>query len=101
MNAILGKDVMIGYVRGKKTGLVIIDYDEKKVIECPIGDNNDYGGEVCQIMATPDSEFIIVGVPETNSFCVLTFDKLTLTMKLQKRIHVDGFRYFEMDKYAT
>jgi len=78
-----------------------IDYDTKKVQHFPIGDNDIYGGEVCQIMGTPDSDFVLLGVPSTSSFCVFNFDKYKSSLSLQKRIHVDGFRTFEMDRYAT
>ena len=52
-------------------------------------------------MATPDNRFVLLGVPSTSSFCAFTFDKFKNTLDLQKRIMVDGFRNFEMDRYAT
>ncbi len=52
-------------------------------------------------MATPDNRFVLVGVPSTSSFCVFSYDKGNLMLTMQKRICVDGFRTFEMDRYAT
>ena len=52
-------------------------------------------------MATPDSEFVLLGVPATSSFCVFGFDKYKSALSLQKRVNIDGFRTFEMDRHAT
>lgn len=104
MNYVQGKDVFVGYATGGK-GLITVDYDSSKkdqrVQTFPIGENNQYGGEICQITATPDSKFVLVGIPSTSSLCVFFFDQKKNSLSLQKRIMVDGFRTFEMDRHAT
>jgi len=103
LNYLQGKDVFVAYGSGAAPGkeLMTLDFDQKKVQHFPIGDNDVYGGEICQIMATPDSEFVLLGVPATSSFCVFGFDKYKSALSLQKRVHIDGFRTFEMDRHAT
>jgi 6-phosphogluconolactonase (cycloisomerase 2 family) len=100
MNQVSGKDVFVGYATSGK-GLFTLDAEVKKVQTFPIGEGNQFGGDVCQITATPDSRFVLVGIPSTSSFCTFAFDKTKITLSLQKRILVDGFRTFDMDRYAT
>ena len=78
-----------------------MDFDSKKVNTHPIGPDNQYGGDVCQVTSTPDCSIILVGVPSTQSFCAFHLNKANLQLTLHKRIIVDGFKTFEMDRHAT
>jgi hypothetical protein len=44
---------------------------------------------------------LFVGIPSTSSFLTFSFDKASLTLKLQKRINIEGFRTFEADDFGT
>ena len=67
--------MFVGYATNK--GLFTLDWEAKKdrVQVCSVGEANQFAGDVCQIQATPDCRFVLVGVPSTNSFCVFTYDR--------------------------
>ena len=96
----IAKDVFAGYVTGK--GLIIIDSDKKKFNMATDEIDPAHQGEIAQIRSTePESRFVLVGIPQTSSFISFAFNKASLTLSLQKRINIEGFRTFETDSLGT
>jgi hypothetical protein len=92
------KDVFIAYLTQK--GLVTFDYEKKKTL--PHDDLDPaYQGEIAQVKSTSDGQFVLVGIPATQSLLVYKLNKTTLALTMLKRVQVDGFRTFECDASCT